>query len=118
MRNLRNIFNLVYIVPVFIFALSADRSVAGENIEFALTKLSSWQQRHLLEPSPRDRLREKQGRIVIYDGLLDTVVESALDLYFDRIENMMFTRIVVTSKDGKPLLDPDTGELVIEDDGC
>ena len=70
-----------------------------------------YQIRRLLEPTPAEQNQEAEGRIYIYDGLLNEAIESALDQEFDRIEHMMFIRI----KDRKP-----DGEVVSyhEDDDC
>jgi hypothetical protein len=37
---------------------------------------------------------------------------------FDRIESMMFIRVKKTDETGETLKDPDTGEALVEDDGC
>ena len=63
------------------------------------------------------RQKENQGQIMIYDGLHDTTVKQALDNNFERIENMMFTRVVITNEDGQPKTD-EAGNQVVEDDGC
>ena len=86
----------------------ADESVSSE----------SWQMRRLLNPTPAELAGEKKGRVMIYDGLTDKTVDKALDENFDRIGALMFTRTVVTDEAGNPLRDPDTGEIVIEEDGC
>ena len=82
-----------------------------------LTGEDSWQTRNLFEPSRNQRALEEKGRITIYDGLRETMVNQALDSQFNRIQNMMFTRIIRTDNDGEPLRDA-TGEVVVEDDGC
>ena len=53
---------------------------------------------------------EQRGRIMIYDGMTDTQITKAMDTQFDRIESMMFVRTIVTNNE--------TGELMVEDDGC
>ena len=37
---------------------------------------------------------------------------------FHRLDSMMFTRIIIFDADGNPVLDPDTGLVMREDDGC
>jgi hypothetical protein len=55
---------------------------------------------------------------MIYDGLTDRDVERAFDEQFDRLEHMMFIRVVVTDDSGKARRSG-TGEVVTEsDDGC
>jgi len=68
-----------------------------------------FQMNALLKPSPSQLQAEARGRVMIYDGLDEEVVEYALDEQFGRIENMMFTRTRHTEPDG---------DVVVEDDGC
>lgn len=90
---------------------------ADELDQVAMT-IEQWQYNRLLNPSPAARESEKQGAIVIYDGLTDVTVNQALDQHFDRIQNMMFTRTVITDENGDPQRDPITGNELVEDDGC
>jgi hypothetical protein len=55
---------------------------------------------------------------MIYDGMRSADVEKALDEAFDRIDSMMFVNTVVTDTEGAPVHDPETGQLVVEEDGC
>ena len=82
-----------------------------------LDAADKWQMNRLLEPTERQRQKEQHGSIMIYDGLRDTMVKKALDENFDRIENMMFTRVVITDISGKAKVD-EAGNEVVEDDGC
>jgi hypothetical protein len=79
---------------------------------------NTWQMTRLFQPTQADLNRETKGRIMIYDGLTDKTVERALDDQFDRVETMMFTRVVVTDDSGEPVRDTDNGEIVTEEDGC
>ena len=63
----------------------------------------------LFNPSRSQLSAEARGRVMIYDGLENDVVERALDTQFDRIEHMMFVRTRETRPDG---------EVLVEDDGC
>jgi len=78
----------------------------------------SWQMKRLFQPSHADLRSEARGRVMIYDGLTDKAVARALHEQFDRVDSMMFTRIVVTDDDGAPRRDPDSGAVLHEDDGC
>lgn len=78
----------------------------------------TWQMTRLFQPTQADLNREKQGRIMIYDGLTDKTVERALDEQFERVETMMFTSVVVTDDSGEPIRDTDTGDIITEEDGC
>ncbi|MEN8106727.1 MAG: hypothetical protein ABFS22_01835 [Pseudomonadota bacterium] len=77
-----------------------------------------WQERLLFNPPPSQLEQEKRGRIMIYDGLMDTQIEQAMDSQFDRIESMMFVRTIVTDVQGNARKDADAGTVMVEDDGC
>ena len=82
------------------------------------SSMNSWQMVRLFEPTQADLLAEARGRVMIYDGLTDRDVERAFDEQFDRLEHMMFIRVVVTDDSGKARRS-ETGEIVTEsDDGC
>ena len=72
----------------------------------------SFQYNALFNPTTDQLKVEARGRVMIYDGLDNKVVERALDEQFDRIENMMFIRTRQTSSYD------DDEEDVVEDDGC
>ena len=69
------------------------------------------QVRRLMHPTAAELASEESGRVYIYDGLEANAVNAALDRYFERIENMMFTRIHHLPPTG-------AGPVEIEDDGC
>ncbi len=77
-----------------------------------------WQIRMLHEPSQAQLALEEKGRVFIYDGLTDAQVEQAMDQQFGRVGSMMFVRTVVTRGNEAGVSDPESGQLVIEDDGC
>jgi hypothetical protein len=77
-----------------------------------------WQDQVLFNPSASQLEREKHGSVMIYDGLKETRVTQAMDSQFDRIQSMMFVRTVSTDASGEVLGDEETGETVVEDDGC
>lgn len=89
---------------------------AGANADSS--SVSSWQMARLFAPTQADLNAEAKGRVMIYDGLTDKTVERAFDEQFDRLEHMMFMRVVVTDDSGKAR-QSESGEVVTEsDDGC
>jgi hypothetical protein len=87
------------------------QAAAGGNSE-------EWQQRRLMHPTTQELDWEQAGHVMIYDGLSDRQVATAMDRHFERIQSMMFTGIVVTDAAGEPQTDPVTGEIITENDGC
>jgi hypothetical protein len=79
---------------------------------------SEIEKRRLFEPTAAERQEEEGGRIYIYDGLSEADIARAMDQAFERVENMMFIRVKKTDENGEVIKDPDTGEALIEDDGC
>jgi hypothetical protein len=110
--------------PIHIY-VPEETSAPGHRILFGLllaavlTSLTiaagaddSFQQNVLFKPSQSELTAEARGRVMIYDGLDNKVVERALDTQFERIEHMMFTRTRQTQADD------DGEEVIVEDDGC
>ena len=77
-----------------------------------------WQEKLLFTPPDSQLKLEQRGRIMIYDGLTDKAIAKALDSQFDRIESMMFVRTIITNDEGNAVRDSETGQVVVEDDGC
>jgi hypothetical protein len=77
----------------------------------------NWQLRRLMQPTEGELLREAQGEVVIYDGLSDKQVESAMSLHPQRIRSMMFVGTIITDDEGAPQMD-DYGMFILQDDGC
>ncbi|MEJ2453872.1 MAG: hypothetical protein P8103_06910 [Candidatus Thiodiazotropha sp.] len=98
---------IVYSSMIFLLYLSANSAQAGD-----------WQEEMLYHPSADQLVLEEEGRIVIYDGMTSRQISLALDIQFDRIDSMMFVRTVVTDDKGEALKDKDSGQQIVEDDGC
>ena len=97
--------------------LGATTTPVSADLLDHLDYADQWQANRLFQPTHNQRKQEGKGQIMIYDGLKDVTINMALDRHFDRIQNMMFTRIIKTDKSGQPLRGDD-GEVEIEDDGC
>jgi hypothetical protein len=76
---------------------------------FTAGAADSFQIKALLAPGKSILQAESRGRVMIYDGLDEEVVDRALDEQFDRIEHMMFIRIHRAGPGGT---------VSVEDDGC
>lgn len=77
-----------------------------------------WQVKRLFQPTIKQIESEQKGQVFIYDGMTDKLIEQAMEKQFERVQSMMFVRTVVTSDKGEPQRDPETGEDMIESDGC
>ena len=67
----------------------------------------SYQHKMLFTPNSGMVKAENHGRVMIYDGIKNDVVDVALNEQFDRIENMMFVRVVHVQEDGEEIADED-----------
>lgn len=81
-------------------------------------RLTDWYMQQLFEPTNAQLQQETAGRVKIYSGLRDIEVARALDEQFDRIEYMMFTGTIMTDVSGAVITDTETGEVLVENDGC
>jgi hypothetical protein len=110
--------SIAALISVFVMSFSGTTLAedASEKLVM-LEKTNKWQVARLFEPGENQRRLEEKGYITIYDNLPDTTVDKAMNNNFERIENMMFTRVVITDDNGLPELD-EAGNIVIEDDGC
>lgn len=93
-----------------------SNSVHAQKLD-ALDGQDAWQNNRLFAPTANQRQQEGRGKVVIYDGLKDTTIDSIMDKAFDRIQNMMFIRIIHTDKAGQPMHDGN-GEVITDDDDC
>jgi hypothetical protein len=80
--------------------------------------ISEIEKRRLFEPTDAEIDAEAAGRIYIYEGLSEADIDRAMDEEFERVENMMFIRVKKTDQNGEVIKDPETGEALVEDDGC
>ena len=78
----------------------------------------TWQQRRLEQPTTAELQWERNNHVMIYEGMKDREVEHAMTAHFDRVQSMMFINTVVTDDKGNPVKDPESGEVVTENDGC
>lgn len=78
-------------------------------LPFAAGAEDGFQLNALFNPTQAQQRAEARGRVMIYDGMDEQVVERALDEQFGRIEHMMFTHTRHTESDGA---------VSVDDDGC
>ncbi len=88
---------------VAVIALSGNFSASAEG-----ESEDPWSTNMLLNPSPSVLRAESRGRVTIYDGLDNRVVEEALDSQFNRIQSMMFVNTRYHEPDG----------FITEDEDC
>ena len=80
--------------------------------------VSAIEKRRLFEPTEVELRKEAKGRIYIFDGVSDADIARAMDEEFARVQSMMFIRVKKTNENGEVLKNPDTGTVVVQDDGC
>ncbi|MCB1786984.1 MAG: hypothetical protein H6953_05700 [Chromatiaceae bacterium] len=68
---------------------------------------SSWELKQLHHPSTSLLRAEDAGRVTIYDGLMVSEVDRAMDQQFDRIDSMMFVRTKRPVESGGFIADSD-----------
>lgn len=117
MKRLHKIHAVAVILTTSALTMVTPPAAAEEKLALALSN-DPWQYNLLLNPSPGALERERKGHVNIYAGVTDVTVEKALDEHFGRIQNMMFIKTVKTDKQGQPMRDSSTGDLVFEDDDC
>ena len=96
----------------------AEGAYAEMSSERYVPTVDTWQKRRLYAPTSTELRQEKRGSIMIYEGLTDTDVRYAVDHHFDRLEAMMFVGTILTDEQGNAKLDADTGDALVENDGC
>lgn len=70
-------------------------------------RVADWQLRQLHEPSSGLLSRESDGWVTIYDGVMVSEVDRAMDQQFDRIDSMMFVRTRWPVEEGSYYEEPD-----------
>ena len=93
-------------------SLSAPASAADND------RIDSYRQNTLFHPSSDQLRRESQGFVYTYDGMTGKTIDKAMDDQPGRIQSMMFVNKKKTGKDGNPLRNPETGEILADDDDC
>jgi len=78
--------------------------------------LYEWQIERLLHPTEKQVAWERKGNVFIYWGLKESDIDLAWRTQPDRIEAMMFVNTIRTDANGEPRVDPETGELQVDDD--
>lgn len=104
--------DLVIVVAALLLASVTAQTRADE------TAAMKWKMSQLYQPSADQLRREQRGHVFIYDGLKDKDIDRAMNTQFERLDRMMFTRVVVTNKHGETNVDSATGEVEVLDDGC
>jgi hypothetical protein len=91
-------------------------SVAGACYGKEMDLMYEFQLEQLIDPSEEQLIMESEGQVFIYDGLKDSDIQLALDTQQHRMQSMMFVNVIWTDKDGQPVVDPYTGQIVTDDD--
>ncbi len=95
--NIQSRNRFLVVLPVLLLALLHGQATAAQE----------FQERRLLAPSATRQGMEQQGRVYIYDGLHEDMVDQALDTQFERVQNMMFVGVRHTTDGGEEYSDDD-----------
>jgi len=90
-------------------ALATLTNIAIAGTGASADAYQTFQRQNLYEPASYVLNREARGGVTIYDGFTSAEVDQVMDEQYERIGNMMFTRMVYVS---------DEGDEVVFDDGC
>jgi hypothetical protein len=104
--------SLSIIVIAGLLLCSATMASQGEDVEL----IYEFQYDQLMDPSAEQLRLEREGYVFIYDGLKESDIQVALDRHQDRMASMMFINVVWTDEAGNPVVDPDTGQPLVDDD--
>ena len=97
--------NTMKYFPFFILILFVTNSAYADE-----TRAYKIQKKRLNKPSKIvKKAEELRQSIFIYDGMKDGDIDVALDGQFNRIENMMFVRTLISNEEG---------EEEVQEDGC
>lgn len=107
-----NIVDIVIVISALFLASVTAETRADESAAMA------WKMKQIHQPSSDQLRREQQGHVFIYAGLKDKQVDQVMNTQFERLDRMMFTRVIVTDEQGEPAIDRETGEVEVLDDGC
>ncbi|MGD2075835.1 MAG: hypothetical protein PVG38_13085 [Gammaproteobacteria bacterium] len=75
---------------LFLMTVSPSLTMADDVDEALQQAEQRFQFNALFNPSDSELRAEERGRVMIYSGLDEAMVEKALDDQFERIEHMMF----------------------------
>ncbi len=103
------------------FVSSAAVLLVGLGISQNTLAASNYNQRlntSLLTMAAHPERTGNPYRVLIVDGVRDVDVDAFLNSHFDIIQNVMFTSVIVTDKQGKPKRDKSSGGILTEEDGC
>jgi len=103
---------LLVVVTSFAFTQSV---CAGD---FNNNSMQEWNLKRLMHPNKQQLAMERKQKVFLYMGMKDVDIDQAMDMYFNRIESMMIAGIIRTDKSGRVMRDPNTGEVLTEDDSC
>lgn len=110
-------------IDILIYAFAAALLVTilpaeAEQSSDSDQKYENWQLQRLFEPNEQQIKQERKGMVFIYDGVKSSDINQVMHEQFDRLQSMMFTGTIITDQDGEPLLHPETGMVMREEDGC